>query len=86
MRTYETEITKYSFRLFLYRKLVSIKKKGIAYFSHLWVIGVDHLGEQDDDQQRQHHHHNLQEQQIVSFKQVSFPKKRKHYLYVAAFS
>lgn len=28
--------------------------------SHLWVIGVDHFGQQDNDQQWQNHHHNLQ--------------------------
>lgn len=41
-----------------------------AYFSHLWITGVDHLGQQDNDQQGQHHHHNLEEQQRQ--KQVSF--------------
>lgn len=51
---------------------ISKKKnsKRIAYFSHLWVTGVDHLGQQDNDQQGQHHHHNLEEQQRQ--KQVSF--------------
>lgn len=35
----------------------------ISYLSHLWVVGVDHLGQKNNDQQGQNHHHNLQEQQ-----------------------
>lgn len=32
---------------------------GLFHFlSHLWVIGVDHFGQQHNDQQGQNHHHN----------------------------
>lgn len=38
----------------------------MPYLSHLWVIGVDHFGEQNNNQQRQNHHHNLEKQRAQS--------------------